>query len=108
LSAARAVTTSSGATSVAADNATRQCRDSRLATPMRATVFNRGNNHNCDLYDSVDATMPRCLNAAVCPSVVPPMEPPRRLTISALRGELLKRFAIYATRKAFGCRLKPS
>ncbi|KAL7740140.1 hypothetical protein ACLKA6_015974 [Drosophila palustris] len=40
---------------------------SRLATatPMRATVFNRGNNHNCDLYDSVDATMPQCHNATM-------------------------------------------
>lgn len=70
-----------------------------------STVFNRSNNHNCDLYDSLDV----------------PLSPPHNPTIVAtltilakarqtdwttdrsidrsdpIRGELLKRFAIYAT-----------
>lgn len=40
---------------------------------------------------------------------VPPMGPPSSDHIGRARGELLKRFAIYATRSLpFGCRLKPS
>lgn len=51
LSAARAVATS-GSTFVAATAAAVYNR--AMLTTMRAIVFNRGNNHNCDLYDFVD------------------------------------------------------